>query len=65
MSGLRSLVVAVPAGLSFGLRRGLSANHQMLAMVPSVTAAAATGLTTLRAPLLAMRGDYRAAGAAA
>jgi hypothetical protein len=37
----------------------------MLAMVPRVTAAAATGLITLRAPPLAMRGDYRAAPAAA
>ena len=42
------------------LRRGLSANHQMLAIVPSVTAAAATGLTTLRAPLLAMAAPYPA-----
>ena len=32
---------------AFALRRGFSANHQMLAIVPSVTAAAATGLTTL------------------
>ncbi len=42
------------------LRRGLSANHQMLAIVPSVTAVAATGLTTLREPLLAMAAPYPA-----
>jgi hypothetical protein len=36
------------------LRRGLRANHQMLAIVPNVTAAAATGFTTLRPPLFGM-----------
>ena len=40
--------VVIPP-LPLALRRGFSANHQMLAIVPSVTAAAATGLTTLRA----------------
>ena len=38
--------VVIPPS-AFALRRGFSANHQMLAIVPSVTAAAATGLTTL------------------
>ena len=36
------------------LRRGLSANHQMLAIVPSTPTAAATGFTTLRPLLSAM-----------
>ena len=34
-------------GQSFGLRRGLSANHQMLAMVARTPTTAATGLMTL------------------
>ena len=54
----------VPPPARLGLRRGLRANHQMLAMVPSVTAAAATGLTTLRAPLFGMGRPNRLTGEA-
>ena len=43
-------------------RRGLRANHQMLAIVPSVTAAAATGLTTFLASLLGMGEDLTGRG---
>ena len=48
-----SVVMPPPAFLAW--RRGLSANHQMLAIVPNVTAAAATGLTTFLAPLFGMK----------
>jgi hypothetical protein len=39
------------------LRRGLRANHQMLAIVPTMPTVAATGLTTFRAPLFGMGED--------
>ena len=41
-------------------RRGLSANHQMLAIVPTMPTVAATGFTTFRAPLFAIPRLYLA-----
>ena len=45
----------LPSALAF--RRGLRANHQMLAIVPRMPTVAATGLTTFRAPVFAMGAD--------
>ena len=50
--------------LDLAFRRGFSANHQMLAIVPRMPTVAATGLTTFRAPLFGMGEDTTVPGPA-
>jgi len=48
--------------LDLAFRRGFSANHQILAIVPRTPTVAATGFTTFRAPLFGMGEDTTVPG---